>query len=320
MLNARRVVATMIVASVIAACTSAGPRTAARPEGALSGRVVALTGRPFAIRVSATGVVLVTQQDDNSVARFQAADKAPAATIAVGRDPGDVVFSSDGSQAFVTAFLGGGLHVIDLTTNRVVAAIRIASGAYRLAIMPDDSRLFVTSTNGRLYVVDPSEPRVVDSLQLAGALQGIALTPSGRTLVVTSTQGGIWKIDVATLSVARSNVITGGLQDVAITANESEIYVANERFGVDVLDGTTLARRDRISLTAFAPFGLAMTRDETELYVTSPTTGSVKIVDIRARTVVYTLNVRGTPRRVAFDASGRAAFIANEADWVDVIR
>jgi DNA-binding beta-propeller fold protein YncE len=301
-------------------CAPAPARIAARPEGTLANRVTGLSGRPFGIRISPSGTVLVTQQDGNSVARFNAGDTTPELSIPVGIDPGDVVFNRDGSRAFVSAFISGSLHVIDVAQNRQVNAIRIASNAYRLAVTPDDARLFVTSTNGNVYVVNPVEPKVTDSIRLGGSLQGIALSRSGRTLLVTSTQGGIWRIDAATLQVLRSNVIPGGLQDVAITADEHEIYVANEKFGVDVLDGTTLARKDRIALTDFAPFGLALTRDETEVYLTSPTTGTARIVDLRSRTAVYTFTLRGTPRRIAFDASGRTAYIANEADWVDVIR
>lgn len=307
----------VVVTVVGCASTSHAP---ARPDGTLGTRITGLSGRPFGIRVSPAGAVLVTQQDANSVARFDVGDGAREISIPVGLDPGDVVFNRDGSRAFVSAFIGGGLHVIDVAQNRQVAGIRIASNAYRLAMLPDDSRLFVTSTNGKVYVVEPAEPRVTDSISLSGALQGIALSRSGRTLVVTSVQGGVWTIDAATLQVLRSNVVPGGLQDVAIAADEREIYVANEKFGVDVLDGATLARKHRIALTEFAPFGLALTPDGSELYLTSPTTGTARIVDVRSRTVVYTFTLRGTPRRIAFDATGRTAYIANEADWVDVIR
>ena len=315
-----RVAVVALMAAAVLACAPGTMRTAARPEGILAGRINGLSGRPFALRVSPSGAILVTQQGGNSVARFDVGDTAPEASIPVGVDPGDVVFNRDGSRAFVSAFISGGLHLIDVGSNRHVAAIRISNNAYRLAMMPDDSRLFVTSTNGKVYAVDPAGPKVTDSITLGGALQGIALSRSGRTLVVTSTQGRVWKVDAATLEVLRSNVVPGGLQDVAISADEQEIYVANEQHGVEILDGATLARKDRVALVGFAPFGLALTPDGSELYLTSPTTGAARVVDIRSRSVVYNFTLRGTPRRVAFDATGRTAYIANEADWVDVIR
>lgn len=286
----------------------------------MSGRVTELAGRPFAIRVSSKGIVLVTQQDANSVARFQNGATRPDTMILTGRDPADVVFNRDGSRAYVSSFLGGGLHVLDVAAARQLSAIRIANNAYRLAMMPDDSRLFVTSTNGWLYVVDPSGPTKVDSVSLGGALQGLALSRSGQTLLLTSTNGIVWKLDAATLKVITSVKIPGSLQDVTLSADESEVYVANEKLGVDVLDGATLTRRERLTLPGFEAFGLALTPDDTELYVTSPATGSAKVIDIRTRSVLYTFSLKGAPRRVAFDAAGKTALIANEGGWTDVIR
>lgn len=291
----------------------------AHPEGRPGGRVTGLTGRPFAVRVSSMGEVFATQREANSVAGFRVTGTTPDTTILVGRDPGDVVFNRDGSRAFVSA-AGGSLHVIDVAQRRHLTSIRIANNAYRLALTADDSRLFVTSTNGDVYAVDPGVPAKVDSVSLTGPIQGIAIAKSGKTMVVTSTQGGVWLIDPVTLRVLRTNVLTGALQDVAISADETEIYVANEKLGVQILDGATLARKQGIAIPGFETFGLALTPDDRELYLTSPTTGTVKIVERRTRTVLYTLNLGGTPRRIAFDPSGRTAFVANEANWVDVIK
>lgn len=295
-------------------------RTTARPDGTLAGRVIELQGRPFAVRVSPKGIVLVTQQDANSVARFAVGATRPDTMVPVGRDPADVVFNRDGSKAYVSAFIGGGLHVIDVAAGRQLTAIRIANNAYRLAMMPDDSRLFVTSTSGWLYAVDPAGPTKVDSVSLGGALQGLALSRSGKTLLLTSTNGIVWKLDAATLKVITSVKIPGSLQDVAMSANEDEVYVANEKLGVDVLDGATLARRERLKLTGFEAFSLALTPDDSELYITSPATGSAKVIDVRTRSVLYTFTLKGAPRRVAFDVTGKTAYIANEGGWLDVIK
>ena len=317
MLRADVLLAVCALVACAPATQSAGKL--ARPDGAPAGRVTELSGRPFAVRVSPNGTVLVTQQDDNMVARFPLGAQKPDAMILVGRDPGDVVFNRDGSRAYVSAFVGGGLHVIDVAAGRQIAAIRIANNAYRLAMLPDDSRLFVTSTNGKLYAVDPAEPRIVDSVYLGGALQGLALAPTGKTLLLTSTNGIVWKLDAATLRVITSVKIPGNLQDVAINRAETEVYVANEKLGVDILDAATLDRKERLAIAGFETFGLALTPDGADLYLTSPT-GIAKVMDVKSRTILFTLNLQGTPRRVAFDATGRTALIANEANWVDVIK
>jgi YVTN family beta-propeller protein len=62
-----------------------------------------------------------------------------------------------------------------------------------------------------------------------------------------------------------------------------------------------------------------MSPDGAQLYV-STYNGQLTIVDRAQRTIVKTLTLGGTPSRVAFDKPGKTAFVANENDWVDVIK
>jgi DNA-binding beta-propeller fold protein YncE len=285
--------------------------------GALSNRLSAINGRPFAVRVSPSGVVAVTQQDLNTVTLTDTTNRS-SKLVNVGADPGDVVFNNSGTTAYVSAFNQGTITIVDVASATAVATIAIAANAYRLALMPDESRLFVTSTNGHVYVVNLST-RQVSSVALSGALNGCALDPSNRYLYVTSTGGELWKIDVTTLSVTGIPGQGGVGQEVAVSPNGADLYLANESGWIDVFDASTLAPRTRIIVDG-APFGLAVTLDGEFLYVTSPRDGMVDIVDVAARAVVKRLRVDGTPRRVAFDSFGLTAFVANEGNYVDVIR
>jgi YVTN family beta-propeller protein len=110
------------------------------------------------------------------------------------------------------------------------------------------------------------------------------------------------------------------VQDVAIAPDETEVYAASENGWVDVLDAATLERKRRIVLRGESPFGLAVTPDGAQLYVTSPGTGHLVIVDRATGGVVRAIKLSGVPRRVAFDNSGATAVIANEGNWVDLVR
>jgi YVTN family beta-propeller protein len=65
---------------------------------------------------------------------------------------------------------------------------------------------------------------------------------------------------------------------------------------------------------------MALSPDGAHLYAASASPGTLSIIDRATRTVVNTLTLGGRPRRVAFDASGATALVANEGNWVDVIR
>jgi YVTN family beta-propeller protein len=295
----------------------------AHPSNTTTTRIAGFQGRPFGSRVSSGGVVYVTQQDANSVARVRMTDFAASPEIAVGADPGDVVFTHDGRTAFVSNFNDGTVHVIDVATGSRARQLFVApANAYRLALSPDDSRLYVTSTDGHLYAVDFTGTETTTSVLLGGALQGIALSRDGLALTVSNTQGGIFRLNACTLAVTGSIAPQGGgaTQDIALSPDESQLYVANENGYVDIRDATTLANVSRVTTTGIYPFGLAVTPDGAQLYIASPLTGQVMILDRDTRSVVKTMSVGGTPRRIAFDASGTTAVVSNEGNWVDVIR
>ena len=150
--------------------------------------------------------------------------------------------------------------------------------------------------------MNTSGQRVTGSVQLSGAIQGLALSPSGASLLAASTNGSVWLLDATTLKILASGVPGGRLQDVAFSKNAGEIYVASEDGWVDLLDGSSLQRISRITLDGMAPFGLAVTPDDAQLYVTSPLSGQLAIIDRSTRALKQTIRVAGSPRRVAFNA------------------
>jgi YVTN family beta-propeller protein len=119
---------------------------------------------------------------------------------------------------------------------------------------------------------------------------------------------------------ASANLNASTTQDVALGAGESELYVANENGYLNVLNASTLQSVRRVLLPNLTPFGLGVTPDGAQIYVTSPGTGAIAIVDSRPDGLYQVLPVGGTPRRIAFDATGSTAVISNEGNWVDVIR
>ena len=294
------------------------PSSRTHPRGVLGERSGTIAGRPFGIAVSRAGVVYVTQQDSNRVTRLDLPSTTPGAAIAVGSDPGDVVFNAAGTVAFVSDFHSGGLQAINVASNSQRAAATIAANAYRLALSPDEQRLFVSSTDGNVYVVDPATLSVTTTIHLSGPVQGLALNATGQTLYASSTDGTVFKINAGTGATQTSASHGGKPQDIALSRDGGLLYVANQAGWVDVLEALSLGRLQRFPLVA--AFGLGITPDDAQLYVTSPETGTLSILDALTGSVVASLPVGGAPRRVAFDATGKTAVVANEGNWVDIVR
>ena len=306
----------IFAASLVSSTLLTGPT---HPSGSQTWRIRQLAGRPFGVRVASTGDVLVTEQERNVLVHLDAEGEVRN-EIRVGSDPGDVLVSDDGAEAYVSNFFDGTVSIVDLSQDRVASTVSVAPrNAYRLALSKSGKRLYVTSMDGNLYTMDAFRRTGGSSpIVLGGALQGIALSHSGRALYVTSTSGMIWRLDAASLETLSSNSLDCTMQDVALPTDDAKLYAACANGSVVVLDPRTLTVKGTIAVPGASPFGLAITPDNAQLYVAS-SRGTVEIIDLFERRVIRTIAVNGTPRRVAFNASGSRAYVANESNWIDVI-
>jgi YVTN family beta-propeller protein len=321
MIVIRQAASAVLVAVVSSGCGSSTmplPSNPTHPQGVLGDRSGTIAGRPFGIAVSRAGVVYVTQQDSNRVTRLDLPSATPGVAISVGLDPGDVLFNAAGTAAYVSDFKSGGLHAINVASNTQRAAATIAANAYRLALSRDEQRLFVSSTDGNVYVVNLEALSVTTTIHLSGSVQGLTLNATGQTLYASSTDGTVFKINAGT-GVIQATASPGGKpQDIALSRDGGRLYVANQAGWVDVLDASSLGRLQRFPLVG--AFGLGVTPDDAQLFVTSPDAGALSILDALTGSVVASLPVGGVPRRVAFDGTGKTAVVTNEGNWVDIVR
>jgi len=130
--------------------------------------------------------------------------------------------------------------------------------------------------------------------------------------------GRVYELDVAG-DVLREFVVPGRPQGLGLSADGRELYAAGEDGDLIVLDLETGAEIARVALGA-GGFGLAVTPDQTEVWVTAPAAGRVFVLDRASRTVQSTIDVGGAPRRLAFDWSGALAVIADEAGAIRFVR
>ena len=324
-MNIRRHSITTAIVLALAASTVAmtwdgrptGPLGRTHPSGSRSRRVSRnFIGRPFGLHVTSKGAILVTEQDVNIMRQLD--PNAGTSSFEVGEDPGDVVATRDGELAYVSGFQDGSITISRLAGDSISEIVRLPmKSAYRLALSPNERRLYVTSTDGRLYVFNTATRTVATSKALGGSLQGLAIDHAGARLFVTSTAGDVWRLERGTLRSLRQTTLDCAAQDIALSTDDRELYVACEKGNVVILDARSL---DQLDVLPVGPaFGLGVTPDGEQLYVSSPSDGSVAIVELATRRIVNRVSVQGTPRRVAFSPSGDQAYVTNEWNWLTVI-
>lgn len=290
-----------------------------RPEGLVAGSF-ALGARPFGAAVSRAGVVYVTRLDAAALAVTDVRSRAEAGSIEVGSVPTGVTFDAAGERAYVTNQYSGNVGVVDVASGRQVATIDVPGAPFVVRVAPSGTKLYVTSNANVVTIVDRATGQRADSIPVGDAPNSFAVSPDEKRLYVASAFGSsVAEIDPETDAVMRRFVVDGIPQDMIVSKKGDELYVANEAGWVDVISLETGARLAHIEL-AGGGFGMAQSPDQVHLYVSVPSRGVVQVVNTESRRITHTIEVGGTPRRIAFDYHGGMAVVANESGAVHFVR
>jgi DNA-binding beta-propeller fold protein YncE len=223
--------------------------------------------------------------------------------------------------------------VIELSSDRVLAQVRLDVSAFSAVTAPDSQTAYLGTNDGRVLEFDVASSRVTGSIDLTltnSRANHLALNPAGTLLYASSfTTGTISEIDLASKSVVRTFVVGGEPQGIAVSLDGAELYVADESGtgDIDIYDlvEATLAASVPSGATSGAggPFGLAMSPDGGAVYVgviSGDGPGLIHVIDVATHTIERTITSCGEiPRRIAFGYSGGLAVIADETGCANFV-
>jgi YVTN family beta-propeller protein len=277
---------------------------------------------PLGAAISPTGLAYVTRFDTDSLGRIDLGTAAVAGSVVVGSDPEDILFDAAGAKAYVTNFGSRSLGVIDPVGQRQSATFPLPAHPFRALLAPGGARIFVTMDNGTVGIVNATTGALNMTQPTGSFPNGLAVTSSGTRLYVgDAADGTVTEINTNGYGIARTLVVggtTGPVQDLVVAPDDRSLYVANEAGWVAVVDLSTWSRTDSIPMPG--AYGMALTPDGTQLWVTQPSLGTTTVLDCVTHQVVGTAHTFGLPRRIAFTRDGSTALIANEAGYAQIIR
>jgi YVTN family beta-propeller protein len=315
--------------------TVAGQQQVRFTVGALSGTFIAwavkapqgnivatqaLGARPFGLAINQAGRTYITQLDAAMLTRMDLPSFNFGSNVGVGLVPTDVTFNPSGTKAYVADQFSQGVSVIDVASNTRERVIPVPGDPKTSIVSPDDTRLYVLTNANRVFQIDLSTDQITASIPFSQTPNGLAFHPNGYILYVSTRLGGTTaEIDTRNMTVLRSFFGGGLTQEIVVAPDGSELYVVNENGNLEIHNLQTGARAATVFLGG-QPFGLAMTADNLQLYVSQMSAGTVSVVDRQTRAVVKVIPTGGIPRHIAFSFDGGTAIITNEADYVTFVQ
>lgn len=264
---------------------------------------------PWGVAVRDDGLAFFTQLASGGVGLTSTKTRKVDGFIATGSLPTGIVFSPDGKTVYV-ANQSGSVSVLDVASRQVVAAIAVES-PLAVRVSPDGTQLFVATGISTVVVVDVATRVVTRTVAVGDSPNAFAVHPNGRQLYVSNfLVGTVSEIDMSTGAVLRTFAVGGTPQEMALDRKGTRLYVANEAGYLNEIDLLTGQLAPQIPLQA-GGFGVGVTPDDAEAYVSIPEAGIVQIFKLQNRRLTKTLPVGGEPRRIAFSQRGSIAAITN---------
>ena len=280
------------------------------------GTSIALSGRPYALAVSSHDVVYVGRVDAGVLTRFDGSSTAVTATVSVGSTPTEIAFNASGTKAYVTNQFSDNVGVIDVARNVQAETIPVTGDPFQVIVSPDETRIYVTTNADQVYAINLATKTVVGQTPTGATANGLAINADGSRLYVSTRAGGsVMEVNTATMTVVRTFNPGGTTQAVVVAPDGAEVYVVNEQGFLYAYNLATGALAWTVDLGGSGPFGMALTPNGTELYITVMWTGSVKVVNRATHSITRTYFVDGVPRRIGITSDGTAV-VANESGWV----
>ena len=280
-----------------------------------------MTPAAWGVAVRDDGLAYFTEIFNGGVGVTRTKSRTVENFIPTGELPIGAAFSPDGGTAYISNELGRSVSVIDVASGRVTASI--STGEFQpfvVRVSPNGRRLYIAVNNTVVLIVATATNRIIRSVEVGLAPNGFAVHPDGRRLYVSTFLGTtVSEIDMVTQRVLRTFSLEGRPQEMALNRKGTRLYVANEAGYLNEIDLMSGRELPRIPL-AGGGFGVGITPDDVEAYVSEPGVGKVQVFTLQNRKLKWTINVGGEPRRLAFSQRGKIGAIANMAGYVTFVR
>lgn len=240
------------------------------------------------------------------------AEFAVEATVAVGRAPHGIRFSSDGARAFVALSGDDSIAIVDTRSLRVIEKRAAGKTPLDLVALDGDDWLVTQFTGNELITLESSDRWNVGK----GPSLFSPRTPDGKAYLVSEFADTLTVVDLARRAVIARHPTGRRPYPGDVTKNGKLAFVPNRNDSsvsvINLSDGRTLAT----TLVCERPEGGALTEDDAWYVVACGGSGELAYISATSYQVVTRLRegLGARPFSVAMTPDGRFSLVNNAGD------
>ena len=258
---------------------------------------------------------------------------------------GDLKLSPDGRDLYALDLAHFRMVVFDTRSRRMISSVPVGRLPFGLALSPDGKTAYVTNVGMFRYSLVPGyNPK--DALHTGLNFPAFGF-PSREAAMGTVVQGkkipglgspnvpqsnSVYVLDVAdpahpeVKARTRTGIPTGprsvgGSSPGAVVAGRDKVYVSNSaQDSISILDAHTGKEEKTLllqpaksvqGLRGLLPFGLALSPDDSRLYVACAGINALAVIDTRQDAVLGYIPTGWFPARVAVSPDGKTLYVDN---------
>ena len=238
-----------------------------------------------------------------------------SAPIAVA-GAGAMAFTPDGRSVLVAAPMGSQITRVDTATDLVTATISAdLHGPAGIAVDPSGRYAYAGDTwgYGKVSKIDLRTNTEIKWITTDSSPFDLEFNPvTGLLYIANDGSFSMSVLDPSDDSVTSILLNCGQQNSLAITSDGAYAYVLCSAGSSRVLKKVDLATREVVSTIDMPGSRFALSPDNTEILVTSFTPDTVTRFNLQKNEVVATIKVGDGPLGVAYDPTGRFAYVANQ--------
>lgn len=228
---------------------------------------------------------------------------------------GWVLAAKSAPKAYVAEFGNSSVAVINSENNQILKHISLPKGVHGLIVLPDGSRVFVSSDESNVIsVIDTAKDEVVGTIPTGKAPHGLIASRDGQHIFASIFgDNQILEINAKSLKIERT-LEAPAPHNIAVSNDNRTIYAAEQQQSqtgiaqIDIESGktVTLLRTDSV------PRSLNLSPDGSALTVTQFDHNDVQVYSTNPLKLLTKVDVGESPHHTIFTPNGKLVLVCNQ--------
>ncbi|HRH33453.1 MAG TPA: beta-propeller fold lactonase family protein, partial [Catalimonadaceae bacterium] len=266
----------------------------------------------------------VANISSDNVSVINTSTNTVSATIPVGKGPGGIAVSPNGTRIYTTNQGSFTVSVVDAASQSVIEQIPIGYLPVSVTVSPDGNRVYVASyTAGYVTVINAVTNKIISRIFISQDVSSIAVSPDGSKLYAASTfEGKIVVLNSVNFSVLTQITIGTICYNLAMSPDGTRLYAT--RYGENILTiintATNLVTAN-VNLGSSAD-GVAVSPNGSRVYVSNMGSNEVTVVNTATNSVLTTIPISPgiSPDGISVHPDGSKVYVSNPgSDNVSII-